>query len=110
MWRLNWIHPFEDGNGRTSRAASYFVLCVGLGYLVPGPRSIPERIAVRKKPYYDALEAADAAWEREVLDVSAMEELLSTLLAQQLMDVHLKAKGEILPDLPEPPGGAWSGD
>jgi Fic family protein len=25
MWRLNWIHPFVDGNGRTSRAASYFV-------------------------------------------------------------------------------------
>ncbi len=23
MWRLNWIHPFADGNGRTSRAAAY---------------------------------------------------------------------------------------
>lgn len=22
MWRLNWIHPFADGNGRTSRAVS----------------------------------------------------------------------------------------
>ena len=22
MWRLNWIHPFVDGNGRTSRAVS----------------------------------------------------------------------------------------
>ena len=21
MWKLNWIHPFTDGNGRTSRAA-----------------------------------------------------------------------------------------
>lgn len=20
LWRVNWIHPFEDGNGRTSRA------------------------------------------------------------------------------------------
>jgi len=20
MWRLNWIHPFDDGNGRTSRS------------------------------------------------------------------------------------------
>jgi Fic family protein len=26
MWRLNWIHPFTDGNGRTSRVASYVVL------------------------------------------------------------------------------------
>jgi Fic family protein len=23
LWRLSWIHPFEDGNGRTARAASY---------------------------------------------------------------------------------------
>jgi Fic family protein len=22
MWRLNWIHPFADGNGRTSRVLS----------------------------------------------------------------------------------------
>jgi Fic family protein len=25
LWRLNWIHPFTDGNGRTSRVASYLV-------------------------------------------------------------------------------------
>src|SRR3984893_12130419 len=25
MWRLNWIHPFADGNGRTSRIVSYVV-------------------------------------------------------------------------------------
>lgn len=24
MWRLNWIHPFADGNGRTSRIISYW--------------------------------------------------------------------------------------
>lgn len=27
VWRLNWIHPFGDGNGRTSRALAYLVLC-----------------------------------------------------------------------------------
>ena len=26
MWKLNWIHPFTDGNGRTSRAASSAVV------------------------------------------------------------------------------------
>jgi hypothetical protein len=45
LWRLNWIHPFRDGNGRTSRATSYLVLCARLGYRLPGVRTIPERIA-----------------------------------------------------------------
>lgn len=31
LWRLNWIHPFVDGNGRTARALSYLVLCIRLG-------------------------------------------------------------------------------
>lgn len=110
MWRLNWIHPFGDGNGRTSRAASYFVLCVGLGQLLPGPRTIPERIAGKKKPYYQALEAADSAWAAGHLELSAMEDLLQALLAQQLLDVHRLALGEGLEPLPEPPGPAWNID
>src|SRR5438270_2982047 len=28
LWKLNWIHPFTDGNGRTARAISYLVLCL----------------------------------------------------------------------------------
>ncbi|MEX1365172.1 MAG: Fic family protein [Nannocystaceae bacterium] len=24
LWRLNWIHPFVEGNGRTARAACYY--------------------------------------------------------------------------------------
>lgn len=28
LWRLNWIHPFDDGNGRTSRIVSYIVMLV----------------------------------------------------------------------------------
>lgn len=31
LWRLNRIHPFVNGNGRTARAACYFVLCVKEG-------------------------------------------------------------------------------
>lgn len=26
LWRLNWIHPFVEGNGRTARAACYYLL------------------------------------------------------------------------------------
>ena len=63
LWRLNWIHPFADGNGRTARAISYLVLCVALGIRLPGTQTIPEQIASNKQPYYKALEAASAASE-----------------------------------------------
>lgn len=35
LWRVNWIHPFSDGNGRTARAISYLVLCVRLLQRLP---------------------------------------------------------------------------
>jgi Fic family protein len=88
MWKLNWIHPFTDGNGRTSRAASYLVLCLKLGYLLPGKRTIPDQIAESKTPYYKALEAADEAWENGKIDLSAMKALLRSMLAEQLVAVH----------------------
>jgi Fic family protein len=31
LWRINWIHPFADGNGRTARIVSYVVLSAKLG-------------------------------------------------------------------------------
>ena len=88
MWRLNWIHPFTDGNGRTSRAVSYLVLCVRLGTLLPGKLTIPEQIEEERTPYYRALEAADDAWREEKVDLTAIKDLLSTMLAKQLLAVH----------------------
>jgi Fic family protein len=94
LWRLNWIHPFTDGNGRTSRAVSYLVLCLRLGYPLYSPLSVPAQIAQNKTPYYDALEAADSADLEGRVDVSAIEILLDTLLARQLWDVLENARGD----------------
>jgi Fic family protein len=92
MWRLNWIHPFVDGNGRTSRIVSYLVLCAKLGYRLPGTKTIPERIAEDKKPYYVALEHADRAWkDGHRVDVSEMEHLLQAHLEAQLADIRIQA-------------------
>jgi Fic family protein len=97
MWRLNWIHPFDDGNGRTSRALSYLVLCTKLGYRLPGTSTIPDQIAANKAPYYAALEAADRAWrESGVVDVSDLEGLLEGYLAVQLVGVVEQATGSNL--------------
>ncbi len=86
------IHPFTDGNGRTSRALAYFVLCAKIGYRLPGLETIPEQIAANKTPYYDALEAADRHWKDDVLDLGDMEALLDTCLAKQLVSAYEDAQ------------------
>ena len=92
MWRLNWIHPFTDGNGRTSRALAYYVLCGKLGYLLPGGETVPEQIAADRTPYYSALEQADQHWVKGELDLSALELLLDQCLATQLLSAYNDAK------------------
>lgn len=84
MWRLNWIHPFRDGNGRTSRAISYLVLTIRLGQILGGEPTIADQIVENKKPYYSALDDADAEWLKNIVDVSTMERLIQTLLEKQL--------------------------
>jgi len=88
MWRLNWIHPFTDGNGRTSRAVSYLVLCIRLRALLPGRLTIPEQIEQDRTPYYRALEAADDAWAAGGIDLTAMKQLLGSMLAKQLHAIY----------------------
>lgn len=84
LWRLNWIHPFIEGNGRTARAVCYYLLCVKYGGLLPGDKIVPERIRENRTPYYEALKAADRAWADGNLDLSELEAYLANLLDQQL--------------------------
>jgi fido (protein-threonine AMPylation protein) len=93
MWRLNWIHPFSDGNGRTSRMMSYIVLCAKLESVLPGHPTIPEQIVSNRDPYFDALDAADLACAAGQPDVSKMEDLLSAMLALQLKSAYEAASG-----------------
>ena len=92
IWRLNWIHPFDDGNGRTSRAVSYLVLCVSSGMALPGRNTIPEQISTNKDPYYHALELADEADRATKVDVSALEDLMRGYLAAQLVSIFNSAQ------------------
>lgn len=94
MWRCNWIHPFFDGNGRTTRALSYLVFLARLGYEPGGTPTFVDMIAADKRPYYLALDDADAAYKRdESIDVSTMEQLVGSLLARQLVSIVHDARG-----------------
>jgi len=86
LWRLNWIHPFIEGNGRTARAACYYLICLKHGRLLPGKKIVPERIRENRAPYYAALQAADQAWDQGHFDVSALADYLAVLLKAQLAE------------------------
>jgi Fic family protein len=78
LWRLNNIHPFVNGNGRTARVAAYFVLCLKSGGWLPGERLLPERIVENRPEYVEALKAADAG------DMGVLHAMISRLLNEQL--------------------------
>jgi len=86
LWRMNWIHPFVEGNGRTARAACSYLICMKQGRLLPGNKIVPERIGENRQPYYDALRAADAAWDAGHFDVNELAAYLGELLKGQLLE------------------------
>ncbi len=55
------IHPFEDGNGRVSRAVAEKALLQGVGQ--PMLLALSPTLLARRKNYYEALEAANKSNE-----------------------------------------------
>ena len=94
MWRSNWIHPFFGGNGRTSRSISYIGLCARLGFRLPGKRTIPDLIVDHRSEYIAALRSADAEYGRGNINVSDMENLMESVMAQQMVDLMGQATGK----------------
>ena len=92
MWRMNWIHPFFGGNGRTSRAVAYLVLSIHIGTPLPGINTIPDQIMQDRDAYYEALAVADRQWERRRLSVKRMERILEEMLFRQLADTATVAR------------------
>ena len=86
LWRLNWIHPFVEGNGRTARAACYYLMCMRHGGLLPGRKIVPERIRDDRDPYYAALSEADQHWNNGHFNVEQLAKYLDGLLTDQLSD------------------------
>jgi Fic family protein len=107
LWRLNYIHPFINGNGRTARAACYFVLCMRLGGWLRGETILPEAIRQNRPEYVAAIKAADASFKSGQLDHTALHALLTRLLAKQL-EIELPASeangdGNAAPVSEDPP-------
>ncbi len=79
LWRINSVHPFVNGNGRTARAVCYLTLCLKVGGLLPGRPLLPELLeGAHHSRYVQALEWADRG------DLIPLMSLIGELVRQQI--------------------------
>lgn len=95
LWKLNHIHPFINGNGRTARAACYFVLCLRLGRLLPGKVILPELIKQNRDQYINALTHCDQSLAAGTLDMVPLHTLLSRLIQEQIDSADADIDAEV---------------
>ncbi|MCG8434643.1 MAG: Fic family protein [Gammaproteobacteria bacterium] len=89
LWRVNWVHPFKNGNGRTARAFAYGCLCARLGVVLPGQPTVIEQIMVTRDEYEAAIRAGDAAAANDpnARDLGPMKAYLNRLLQTQIASI-----------------------
>lgn len=80
LWRLNHIHPFVNGNGRTARVTCFFVLCLRMGGWIDMDVLLPELIRANRPEYVAALKHADATLGAGAIDLAPLHSMLSRLL------------------------------
>jgi Fic/DOC family len=104
LWRVNWIHPFEGGNGRTARAVCYLGLCVRHGSTLPGEVTIPRLIVNDREPFLEGLRDADDAFSHGGnVDVSKLILLMDGWLTKQLASVPPPPRPVMAQPRPAPP-------
>lgn len=85
LWRINHIHPFINGNGRTARALCYYVVCLKAGGLLGGDTSLPELITQNRDEYIRLLQEADAGYKADKADyLNGLHQFIVRLVEEQL--------------------------
>lgn len=84
LWRLNWIHPFINGNGRTARIVAYYIICLSMGGWLVGDTLLPDLLRRDRAEYVAALKSADDSLAVGLVDLSVLHALLVRLLDEQL--------------------------
>lgn len=96
LWRLNFIHPFVNGNGRTARALCYFVVCAKFGSLIRGKPTLPDLIIENRPEYVELLKNVDAEHvesrkgmhKTPPTGLEKLSEFLNRLLEQQIQAIR----------------------
>lgn len=86
LWRINWVHPFKNGNGRTARAFCYACLNARLGVILPGTTTVIDQIMLTRADYEAAIRIADhaVATDPNARDLTQMKDYLNGLLQIQI--------------------------
>ena len=66
--------------------ACYYLICIRQGRLLPGRKTVPERIRENRGQYYAALQEADRHWADGQFNVDALAAYLADLLEAQLSE------------------------
>jgi Fic family protein len=101
LWRLNNIHPFINGNGRTARAACYYVLCLKAGGLLPGQTILPELIRQNYAEHVVALQHAHVTFAATgEPDLAPLHAIITRLIDEQMASAAPPAPPILLPAPP----------
>jgi len=90
-WRINHIHPFINGNGRTARACCYFVLCVKAGGMLRGSPILPELLKDSRRQCVELLRQADTMHQHQrplVEIITPLKVMIRQLVTQQMSTIE----------------------
>lgn len=89
LWRVNWVHPFKNGNGRTARGFCYACLNARLGVILPGTTTVIDQIMLTRPDYEAAIRVADqaAAADPKARDLKQMKDYINGLLQIQIASI-----------------------
>jgi Fic family protein len=80
LWRVNYIHPFNGGNGRVARSIAYLVMVSEVAPIFAG-EPLPAKLKKRKAEYVQGLKAADRG------DLKPLQDLVLQCFQEQLADI-----------------------
>jgi len=80
LWKINYIHPFNGGNGRVARAVAYLVMVSEVAPIFAG-EPLPAKLKKRKSEYIAGLKAADKG------NLRPLQELVLQCFQQQVAEI-----------------------
>ena len=87
LWRITWIHPFRDGNGRTAFAFAYGCLCLKLGALLPQTETVLDQMLADPAQCNGPLGAVDKSVHGDAdraPDLTSLKRFYDQLLLRQI--------------------------